>query len=996
MPTTTCPSEDDLKAYAWGGLPPESEDSLADHLEACPQCKATVQMLERQGDPLLARLRVPVKPDPYQQEPECRQVVERPAEETISFGGKGAGAQVATSAPAPLPPLACPGRFREYDLLEKLGEGGMGTVYKARHRQLNKLAAIKILPPGLAQDPQRIARFKREMKAIGQLDHTHIVRALDAGEAERRHYLALEYIEGLDLSKISDRVGRLSVADACEIVRQVAVGLRAADEKGLIHRDIKPSNLMLTPDGQVKILDLGLAVFETERAPQGETTAYGQIVGTPDYIAPEQINDAHAVDARADMYSLRLHALQASHRPGPLRRAALQEHSREDDGPFPRPHAADPRAAPPGAGEAGRALGSHGGQGPRPADSHARPACGRTGGVLRGADLAGLLDLAVKQRSGERGWGGELGRGEGRPLPRPGTISPMRRGRGQMSPLARRERGGGEGQILHPPPTCYNLPRYPQEPKPVVAAVPMNKDAKTADFDPYHKWLGIPPEEQPPNHYRLLGLQVFESDPEVILGAVMRQSAHLKTYQLGQHAALTQKLLNEVSAAKVCLMDPQRKAAYDTRLRKELEAREGRPHRCPSRGQTPAGRYCFPCYPNSHRICHSGIGFTARGNSPWASRADSRGACGQNRIGRFVQRDRPRRILPARRRLVEPLPARRSKGGRRPLLARPAGKGARQIASQFLAALPIGHSSPFPHSRLACRRRGAALAGVVLFGVLFSMRTSEGTLVVEISDPEATVQVLDDQGKLLIEQKAGGEKVEISVVPGKGKLRVVKNGVELLTKEFTLLSGGRETINARLIPPVELKPQVSNLKSPIPPPAVAPFDAKKAKEHQQAPGEHLGVPDSFDNITYAQIVEVMSGNTGDTKINGSDNSDNRLQAGSIVFYRTDEGRFGKMVIIEYGYNLLIRWATYNRDATVFARGDRTRLRGTCTFDLDYGVESGRDGGKSKPDIWWEQVNKTVRYLVAKNGAILRPYVTAEERSGKALVGEKSSPNRFPI
>jgi hypothetical protein len=97
-----------------------------------------------------------------------------------------------------------------------------------------------------------------------------------------------------------------------------------------------------------------------------------------------------------------------------------------------------------------------------------------------------------------------------------------------------------------------------------------------SEFDPYHKWLGIAPKDQPPNHYRLLGLQNYESDLEVVLGAVMRQSAHLKTFQLGQHAALTQKILNEVSAAKVCLLDPQRKAAYDDRLREDLEAR-GKP-----------------------------------------------------------------------------------------------------------------------------------------------------------------------------------------------------------------------------------------------------------------------------------------------------------------------------------------------------------------------------------------------------------------------------------
>ena len=164
------------------------------------RCQTTIRTLKRQGDPLPARHSA----DPGRFAPD----------HTISFDGKPPQPQVATSqiaqpAPAALPSLACPGRFREYDLLEKLGEGGMGTVYKARHRKLNKLAAIKILPAGLAQDPQRITRFKREMKAIGQLDHTHIVAALDAGEAEGRHYLALEYIEGQDLSKIADRAGRL-------------------------------------------------------------------------------------------------------------------------------------------------------------------------------------------------------------------------------------------------------------------------------------------------------------------------------------------------------------------------------------------------------------------------------------------------------------------------------------------------------------------------------------------------------------------------------------------------------------------------------------------------------------------------------------------------------------------------------------------------------------------------------------------------------------------
>ena len=140
---------------------------------------------------------------------------------------------------------------------------------------------------------------------------------------------------------------------------------------------------------------------------------------------------------------------------------------------------------------------------------------------------------------------------------------------------------------------------------------------------------------------------------------------------------------------------------------------------------------------------------------------------------------------------------------------------------------------------------------------MFTMRTCEGTLVVEVSDPGHTVQVLDDQGKLLIEQKAGAEKVEISVVPGKGKLRLVKNGVELLTKDFILVSGGREIINARLETPVDTVPQISNLKSI--PPAVAPFDAKKAKEHQEAWAKHLGVSVVQTNSIGMKLVLIPPG-----------------------------------------------------------------------------------------------------------------------------------------
>ncbi len=826
MPAAICPSDEDLKAYVRGGLPPQSEDSLADHLEACPRCEAAVQTLEREGDPLLATLRLPVRPNPYEEEPECRQVVHRLLARAIPSDDQVAQSQVAESSP-PLPlPLACPGCFKEYDLLEKLGEGAMGTVYKARHQQLKKLAAIKILLPGLAQDPQRIARFKREMKAVGQLDHPHIVRAMDAGEADSRHYLVMEYIEGLDLSKISDRVGRLAVADACEIIRQVAIGLRTADERGLIHRDIKPSNLMVTSDGQVKILDLGLAVFETDRTPDGATTAFGQIVGTLDYIAPEQINDAHSVDARADIYSLgcTLYKLLTGQPPfsGPRYQSTAEKMTAHLRDAVPPIRLLVPEVSEKLAAVLDRMLAK---------DRDLRiPTPGRLVDELAafcvGANLAGLLELAGSRERGA-GSGEEILRGEEKAnlSPRPGHHVLMVAGEGgHHVPMV--------GVRANSPPASNKLqsPQGPSGAKPVVAAVPMNKDAKKVDFDPYHKWLGIPPEEQPANHYRLLGLQAFESDPEVIVGAVMRQSAHLKTYQLGQHAALTQKLLNEVSAAKVCLLDPQRKAAYDARLRKELEAREkaARIHALPAAKPLPAAA-ASPATPTA-----TGSATPALVSPPEA-----------------IPRGHPEPILaePVVKTGLDDLfseidhaahPAGSSAIGRtasrppvkgRSLAAAGAGRERREanrkpVSGSFanrpflpVSALPVGLPPPEARPwRAWCCWACCSPCG-----------RSEGTLVVEISDPEATVQVLDDQGKLLIEQKAGGEKVEISVVPGKGKLRIVKNSVELLTKEFTLLSGGRETINARLIPPVELKPQISNLKSPIPPPTVAPLAERKAE-----------------------------------------------------------------------------------------------------------------------------------------------------------------------
>jgi len=194
----------------------------------------------------------------------------------------------------------------QYKLLGKLGEGGMGAVYRGLHKRLDRPVAIKVLPAWRLQDAVAVARFKREMLAVGSLDHPHIVRAMDAGVHQDTHYLVMELVPGLDIGEVVRRIGPLPVADACEIVRQAALGLQHAYENGLVHRDLKPSNLMLAagPDGaQVKILDLGLALLQ-RTADAGQITGSDQIVGTIDYMAPEQADSTHTVDIRADLYSL--------------------------------------------------------------------------------------------------------------------------------------------------------------------------------------------------------------------------------------------------------------------------------------------------------------------------------------------------------------------------------------------------------------------------------------------------------------------------------------------------------------------------------------------------------------------------------------------------------------------------------------------------------------------------------------------------------------------
>ncbi len=190
-----------------------------------------------------------------------------------------------------------------YRLTKKLGQGGMGAVYQATHTKLDKIVAIKLLSRQSGLEATAVERFEREMKAVGKLDHPHIVRAMDAGECDGFHYLVMEYVEGRDVSQWVKARGPFSIGQSCEIIRQAALGLHEAHSLGLVHRDIKPSNLFLTSKGVIKILDLGLARL-AEGTFNHELTQSGQCMGTPDYMAPEQWTNARDVDGRTDLYAL--------------------------------------------------------------------------------------------------------------------------------------------------------------------------------------------------------------------------------------------------------------------------------------------------------------------------------------------------------------------------------------------------------------------------------------------------------------------------------------------------------------------------------------------------------------------------------------------------------------------------------------------------------------------------------------------------------------------
>lgn len=298
-----CPNSELLRDIVWGRIPPERFDLTLQHIDSCHHCTAEIERLSDADGPRGGPggdWRVIFNPPQLdlqlQNELECQAGVQKML--------------MQSSVHQPDPSRLPLDQIGPYRLVRPLGSGGMGAVYLAEHTKLKRPAAIKILPRERARDVDWVQRFSREMQAVAALEHPNVVRALDAGEQDQWHYLAMEFLDGLDLTQLMQRsasgsTGPLSIGAICQIGNQAAAGLSAISDIGMVHRDIKPSNIFVTKLGVVKILDLGLVLAGTDPlAYDDRLTTVGHLIGTLAYMSPEQVQDCRVVDNRSDLYSL--------------------------------------------------------------------------------------------------------------------------------------------------------------------------------------------------------------------------------------------------------------------------------------------------------------------------------------------------------------------------------------------------------------------------------------------------------------------------------------------------------------------------------------------------------------------------------------------------------------------------------------------------------------------------------------------------------------------
>lgn len=294
---TECPSRDRLRALTLGSLSDEDSDDLVEHVKHCGHCQSDLETLDDGEDSLIADLR-------FTDDAENGVDVDSEPQQKVALA-KALGALAISSDDSwPVDEAPIPIAIGEYKIVRSLGRGGMGKVYLAQHTKLGRQVALKVVADHRLADARVKQRFEKEMRAIGRLSHPNIVIAHDAREIDGTAVLVTEYIDGLDLGQIVNRLGPLNVSETCEIIRQTAVALQYTSDQGFVHRDIKPSNIMLTRDGDIKLLDLGLARLQEDDNERPEMTGTGQTMVTADYISPEQVTDSRSVDIRSDLYSL--------------------------------------------------------------------------------------------------------------------------------------------------------------------------------------------------------------------------------------------------------------------------------------------------------------------------------------------------------------------------------------------------------------------------------------------------------------------------------------------------------------------------------------------------------------------------------------------------------------------------------------------------------------------------------------------------------------------
>jgi serine/threonine protein kinase len=287
------PTEATLEAFLQGRLAGETIELVKRHLETCADCSRRAARAQN----LSIAPRAVGAPS--------RDDAPTPSDSFAHHATRDVAASRPAVSPAAGPTAAL--MLPDYEIQRELGRGGMGVVYLARNKLMDRLEVVKVLNEAVVDNPKALERFLREIRAAAQLAHPNVVRAFRAARTGKQLALIMEYVEGRDLAEFVRERVRLPIKNACYYAYQAALGLQHAHEQGMVHRDIKPSNLMLSGRGKVhvvKVMDFGLAKASVEKPLDGGLTGEGQMLGTPHYVAPEQTLNAMAADIRADIYSL--------------------------------------------------------------------------------------------------------------------------------------------------------------------------------------------------------------------------------------------------------------------------------------------------------------------------------------------------------------------------------------------------------------------------------------------------------------------------------------------------------------------------------------------------------------------------------------------------------------------------------------------------------------------------------------------------------------------